>query len=62
MPTGEVALAGLRQASARHADGYHQRLAADLVAMLPHDRDEARRILAYVEAILNLELPPPSEG
>jgi hypothetical protein len=38
----------------RATDGYNQRLAADLVAMLPDDREQARRVLAYVDAILNL--------
>jgi hypothetical protein len=47
-------LAELRQANAHHADGYNQRLAAGIVAMLPAPREEALRVLAYVYAILNL--------
>jgi hypothetical protein len=59
MPMDEATLAELRQANARHADGYNQRLAEEIAAMLP-DREEARRVLAIVDAILNLpgEEPP----
>ena len=54
MPTDEVALAALRQANARYAADDERRLAEEIVAMLPEDRDEARRVLAFVDAILNL--------
>jgi hypothetical protein len=55
MPTDEVELAEQRQANARYAADYNQRLAAEIVAMLP-DREAARRVLAFVDAILNLSL------
>ena len=55
MPTDEALLVSERQESARHAADYNQRLAAEIVAMLP-DREGARRVLAYVDAILNLSL------
>jgi hypothetical protein len=61
MPTDEAALAELRQANAHFAADYERRLAAEIVAMLPEAREEALRVLAFVTAILNLELPPPSE-
>ena len=35
MPTDETALAELRQANERYADGYERRLAAEIVAMCP---------------------------
>jgi hypothetical protein len=54
MPRDEVALAELRQANAHYAADYERRLAAEIVAMLPEARDEARRVLALVDAILNL--------
>jgi hypothetical protein len=59
MPTDEVALAALRQANARYAADYERRLAEEIVAMLPEDRDEARRVLAFVDAILNLPVEEP---
>jgi hypothetical protein len=59
MPT-EAALAELRQANAHHALDYECRLAAEIVSMLPPAREEAERVLAYVDAILNLKPPPPS--
>jgi hypothetical protein len=49
----EAALAELRQTNELYARDYERRLAAEIVAMLP-DREEARRVLAYVDAILNL--------
>jgi hypothetical protein len=61
MPTDPVALANVRQVNELYAAGYAQNLAATIVAMLPDDRDEARRVLAIAHAILSLELPPPSE-
>jgi hypothetical protein len=59
MPTDEAELAELRQANARYAADYERRLAAEIVAMLPGP-EEARRVLAFVDAILNLKLPPLS--
>jgi hypothetical protein len=47
MPTDEVAPAELRQASERRAADNKRRLAAEIVAMLPEARDEARRVLEY---------------
>jgi hypothetical protein len=61
MPMDEAALAELRQANAHYAADYERRLAAEIVAMLPEARDEALHVLAYVDAILSLELPPASE-
>jgi hypothetical protein len=55
MPTDEAALAQLRQANAHYAAEYERRLAAEIVAMLPADRDEARRVLAIIDHILSLE-------
>jgi hypothetical protein len=52
MPTDEAALAELRETNALHALTYERRLAE--AAMLPEDRDEALRVLAYIDAILNL--------
>jgi len=60
MLTDEAALAELRQANARYAADYNQRLAAEIVAMLP-DREEARRVLAFVDAILNLSVEEPRQ-
>jgi hypothetical protein len=57
MPADEVARAELRQANAAYLAGYERRLAEEIAAMLP-DREEARRVLAIVDAILSLELPP----
>jgi hypothetical protein len=62
MPTDEAALAEARQANERYRDDYERRLAAEIVALLPEDRDDALRVLATAHAILDLELPPPSEG
>ena len=50
--------AGAGQESAHYATDFNRRLAAELVAMLPDDRDEARRVLAIIDHILSLELPP----
>ena len=60
MPTNEAALAELRQANAHYHDDYERRLAAEIVAMLPDDRAEARRVLAIVGAILNLPVEEPA--
>ena len=56
MPMDEAMLAEARQANAAHLAGYEQRLAAEIVAMLP-DREQAKRVLAVVDIILNMELP-----
>jgi hypothetical protein len=40
--------------AALHALTYERRLAEEIAAMLPEDRDEALRVLAYIDAILNL--------
>ena len=54
MPTDEAALAEVRQANERDdAEYYERHLAAEIVAMLPGP-EVARRVLAFVEAILNL--------
>jgi hypothetical protein len=50
----EAELAELRQANAHYAADYERRLATEIVALLPDDREEALRVLAYVDAILNL--------
>ena len=54
MPTDEAEFAELRQANERHAADYERQLAAEIVAMLPEAREEAKRVLAFVDAILNL--------
>jgi hypothetical protein len=59
MPTDEAELAELRQANAHHAAEYERRLAAEIVTMLPDDREQAKRVLAYVEAFLDLKRGPP---
>jgi hypothetical protein len=59
MPTDEADLAELRQANECYAADYEQRLAADLVAMLPDDREAARRVWRYVDAILSLTVEEP---
>ena len=65
MPTDEAALASVCQANERYAADYKRRLAAEIVAMLVNTRSDAWRVLALVDAMLNLELrvsePPPSE-
>jgi hypothetical protein len=61
MSTDEAELAEQRQANARYAADYERRLAAEIVAMLP-DREEAKRVLAFVDAILNLKPPPQDPG
>ena len=57
----QAELASVRQANRAYAADYERKLAQEIVLMLPEARDEALRVLRYVEAILNLELPPPSE-
>jgi hypothetical protein len=59
MPTDEAALAELRQANAHYAADYERRLAAEIAAALPDDRDEARRVLAIAHAILDLPVGEP---
>ena len=44
----------MRQAHELDNDAYERRVATDLVAMLPDDREQAKRVLAYVEAFLDL--------
>jgi hypothetical protein len=51
--TGRL-VAEIRQA--RSASGHRE-----IIARLPEAPDEARRVLAFVDAILSLELRPPSE-
>ncbi len=46
----------LRQANARFAADYERHLAAKIIALLPEARDDALRVLAYVDAILNLSV------
>jgi hypothetical protein len=59
---GLPALASGAQASASAVD-YERRLAAEIGAMLLPDREEARRVLAIVDIIMNLTLTPlPSES
>ena len=60
MTTDEALFASARQANERYHADYERRLAAEIVAMLPEAPDEARRVLATVDAMLNLELPSPS--
>jgi hypothetical protein len=61
MPPHEALIAELRQTNELYAASYAQNLAEMIAAMLPNDRDEARRVLAIVDRILSLEPPPPSE-
>jgi hypothetical protein len=56
MPIDEAALAELRQANRHFAADYERRLAKEIAAMLPEDRDEALRVLRLVEAVLNLPI------
>jgi hypothetical protein len=56
-PTSEAEFA---ERKASEVSDYERRLAAEIVAMLPEDREEAAMGLGYVEAILSLELPPPA--
>ena len=58
MPTDEATLARERQANARYAADYERRLAAEIVAMLP-DREEAKRVLASVDAVLPIQIWVP---
>jgi hypothetical protein len=57
MTTDEALLASARQASERCADDYERRLAAEIVAMLRNVGADPRRVLALVDAMLNLTLP-----
>ena len=54
----EAMVAEVRQANAAYLAGYERRLANEIVAMLPEAPDEALRVLAVVDAMLNVELPP----
>jgi hypothetical protein len=58
MPTDEAPLPA-RQANAPYAADYERRLAAEIVAMLPEDREEAKRVLKLVGAILALPVGEP---
>ena len=63
-PMDEAMLAEARQANAAFLASYERRLAAEIVEMLPAAPDDARRVLAVVDAMLNVRLPgkqPPSE-
>jgi hypothetical protein len=40
---------------------YEHRLAVELAAMLPDDREQAKRVLAYVGAILSLTVGETEE-
>lgn len=63
MPVDEAMLAEVRQANEPYLASYEQRLAAQIVAMLPEAPDEARRVLAVVDIIMNLPVKPrPSES
>jgi hypothetical protein len=39
-------------------DDYHRHLAAEIFAMLPYNRQEARRVLTYVDKMFDLEIQP----
>ena len=58
MPVDEAMLAEVRQANAAYLAGYERRLAAEIVEMLPDSPDEALRVLAFVDAMLNVKVPP----
>ena len=58
MPMDEAVLAEVRQANERYAADYERRLAEEIVTMLPDSPDEALRVLAVVDAFLNLTLKP----
>jgi hypothetical protein len=61
MPLDQAMLAEVRQANAAYHADYERRLAAEIVAMLPDARDDAMRVLAIVDIIMNLNLTLPSE-
>lgn len=62
MPVDEAMVAEVRQANEPYLASYEQRLAEEIVAMLPEAPDDARRVLAFVDAMLAVKLPPrPSE-
>ena len=58
MPMDEAMLAEARQANEPYRASYQRRLAAEIVAMLPESPDEARRVPATVDAMLNVKVPP----
>ena len=58
MPMDEAMLAEAREANEPYLASYERRLAAEIVAMLPDSPDEALRVLATVDAMLNVKLPP----
>lgn len=49
MPPDEALIAELCQTNELYAASYSQNLAEMIAAMLPNDRDEARRVLAIVD-------------
>jgi hypothetical protein len=61
MPPDEALIAELCQTNELYAASYSQNLAEMIAAMLPNDRDEARRVLAIVDRILSLAPEPPCE-
>ncbi len=59
MPVDKAMIAAAaRQANEPYLASYEQRLAAEIVAMLPDSPDDARRVLAVVDAMLAVKLPP----
>jgi hypothetical protein len=61
MTKAKALSAAARQANERHAGEYENRLAAEIVAMLPDIRRDAWRVLAVVDKMLSLE-PQPQAG
>ena len=49
MAMDEAPLAEVREGNAAYLAGYEQRLAAEIVAMLPYVRDDAWRVLTLVD-------------
>ena len=58
MTIDEAMLAEARQANEPYRASYPRRLAAEIVEMLPDSPDEAERVLAVVDAMLAVKLPP----
>jgi hypothetical protein len=56
MPMDEAELVSVRQANALHALNYERQLAAKIVAMIRNTGTDPRRVLAIVDAILNLPI------
>ena len=57
-PMDEAMIAAARQANEPYLASYPRRLAEEIVAMLPEARDDALRVLAFVDAMLNVKVPP----